>query len=250
MPRPSITVLEDYEALSRAGADVVAQVVATNPRGRVVVATGRTPMGLYRELASRAAGGEFDATGLTIFQLDEYVDIPTDDRRSLLGWAIDSFAEPLGIPRERVVPLPVDGDAGACAAYDREVEDGGGYDLTILGIGPNGHVGFNEPPSDADTPTRLVELSPESVRSNAGYWGGESHVPRQAVTVGMAGLLRSRTILLVASGSSKRDIVRRAVLGPQTPDVPASLLQGAADLRVLLDRAAWDGSEPVRGGVT
>lgn len=244
MPRPEITVLDDYEALSRAGADVVAEVIRATPRARVVVATGKTPMGLYRELARRSERGLLDATGVTVFQLDEYLDVPSDDRRSLLGWALRTFVQPLSIPLERVVPVPADGDAHACAAYDREVETAGGYDLTILGIGTNGHIGFNEPPSDASAPTRVVELSTESVGSNAEYWGGHEHVPRRAVTIGIAGLLRSRTILLVASGASKRSIARRAVFGPVTPEVPASHLQAAGDLRVLVDRAAWDGAEP------
>ena len=240
MPRPQVTVTDDYAALSRVGADLVGGVLASTPDARVVVATGATPMGLYRELARRSSAGSLDATRITVFQLDEYVGISPDDRRSLLGWAMRSFVEPLGISPARVVPLPADGGAAACAAYDREVEQGG-YDLAILGIGTNGHVGFNEPPSDASAPTRMVELSAESLRSNAAYWGNGERVPRRAVTIGMAGLVRSKTILLVASGPSKGDIVRRAVLGPVTPDVPASGLQTATDLRVVVDRTAWAG---------
>lgn len=243
MNTPDVTVTDDYEGLSRAGADVVSGVLATKPDARVVVATGATPMGIYRELARRSAAGSLRAAAATAFQLDEYLGIARDDRRSLLGWALRSFVVPLGIPPKRVVPLPADGDPAACAAYDDQVERAGGYDLAILGIGPNGHVGFNEPPSDAACPTRVVELSAESVASNAAYWGGAAHVPRRAVTIGMAGLLRSRAVLLVASGPSKRAIVRRAVLGPVTPAVPASNLQTAADLRVIVDRAAWDGPE-------
>jgi glucosamine-6-phosphate deaminase len=243
VPRPEISVLGDYDTLSRAGADIVAGILASTPQARVVVATGTTPMGLYRELARRRERGHLDATGVTVFQLDEYVGIAPDDRRSLLGWAMRSFVEPLGIPLERVVPLPADGDVAACTAYDLEVEQGGGYDLAILGIGPNGHVGFNEPPSEASAPTRMVELSPESAISNATYWGGAEHVPRRAVTIGMSGLLRARTILLVASGRSKREVVRSTVLGPVTPEVPASLLRMASDVRVLVDRDAWDGAE-------
>lgn len=244
MARPQITVLDDYDALSRAGADTVAAFLASTPKARVVVATGATPMGLYRELAHRREQRDLDATGVTVFQLDEYIGIAPDDRLSLLGWAIRSFVEPLGIPLESVVPVPAEGDPAACVAYDLEVERSGGYDLAILGIGTNGHLGFNEPPSDALAPTRMVELSAESIGSNAAYWGEAEHIPRRAVTIGMAGLLRSRTILLVASGASKREVVRRAVLGPVTPEVPASLLQTSADVRVLVDRDAWDGPEP------
>jgi glucosamine-6-phosphate deaminase len=240
MPRPAVTVLDDYEALSRAAADVVAGVVEQVPTARVVTATGDTPMGLYRELADRRARGAFDPSGITVFLLDEYLGVGPDDRRSLAGWAMRSFVDPLGIAHERFVPLPADGDAGACIAYDREVAAGGGYDLCILGIGPNGHIGFNEPPCDASAPTRAVDLTPETVGTNAAYWGGPEHVPRRAVTIGLAGLLDARTTLLVASGSRKRGIVRRAVLGSVTPEVPASHLQTVADLRVLVDRDAWE----------
>jgi len=244
VPSPRIDVLDDYDVLSRAGADMVSVFLRSTPAARIVVATGATPMGLYRELAHRRGRGELEAAEVTVFQLDEYAGIAPDDRRSLLGWARRSFVEPLGIPPDRVVPVPTDGDPETCAEYDREVERAGGYDLAILGIGRNGHVGFNEPPSDPSAPTRLVELTPESIDSNAAYWGDVEHVPRRAVTIGLAGLLRSRTILLVASGGSKREIVQRAVLGPMTDEVPASHLRASADLRVLVDRAAWDGPEP------
>lgn len=234
-----ISVLPDADAMSRAAADAVAETLAERPRARIVAATGSTPMGLYAELARRRREGALDPSGITVYQLDEYAGVPPEDPRSLLGWLLRSLVEPLGIPPERVVPVPRDGDPEACARYDREVERAGGYDLAILGIGPNGHLGFNEPPAEADAPTRLVELAPETIRSNAAYWGSPERVPRRAVTVGMRGLLAARTILLLASGPHKRDIVRRALLGPVTPEVPASLLQRAADVRVFLDRDAW-----------
>jgi glucosamine-6-phosphate deaminase len=234
-----ISVFPDHEAMSRAAADLVCEVVASRPQARIVVATGTTPMAAYRELARRCGRGEVDLSHTTVYQLDEYADVPPEDRRSLLRWLLSSFVEPLGIPRERVIPVPRDGDPAACAAYDAEVRRAGGYDLAILGIGPNGHIGFNEPPSDADAATRLVELSPESLRSNAAYWNDADAVPRRAVTIGMKELLASRTILLLASGRGKREIVRRALLGPVTPEIPASFLQRATDLHVLLDHDAW-----------
>jgi glucosamine-6-phosphate deaminase len=187
-----------------------------------------------------------------VFQLDEYLGIGPDDPRSLLGWTLRSFVGPLGIPLANVVCLPVSGEDATCAEYDRRVEREGGYDLAVLGIGTNGHIGFNEPPSDGSAPTREVVLSPDSIGSNARYWGGEQQVPRRAITAGMPALLRARTTLLVASGISKRDIVRRAFTGPVTPLVPASYLQGARDVTVLVDRAAWnlprEGTASEKGG--
>lgn len=244
MARLTIIVLDDYEALSRVGADIVADLVSANPTATAVVATGETPMGLYRELAHRREAGTFDASRMTLFQLDEYADIGPEDRRSLFAWMVRSFATPLGIPPGNVVAISTDTDAAAaCAAYERAVEDAGGFELAILGIGVNGHIGFNEPPSDASAPTREIVLSPESIESNARYWGDREHVPTRAITAGMATLLRARRTLLVASGRNKREIVHRALHGPVTPRVPASYLQEAADVTVLVDREAWTGSD-------
>lgn len=239
MPGPSVTVLDDYEAMSRAAADLVSDVVAANPTASVVVPTGETPEGMYRELVRRRGAGAFDASGIRVHQLDDYLQIDPDDRRSFFGWMRRSFAEPLGIPLEHIVRLPSGEDLpAACAAYDREVEEDGGFALAILGIGANGHLGFNEPPCDASAPTREIELSEETIASNARYWGGREHVPRRAITIGMAPLLRARTIVLLAAGAHKRDIVRRAMEGPMSPEVPASYLRLAEDVTVLLDREA------------
>jgi glucosamine-6-phosphate deaminase len=243
MTPPSILVQQDYDGLSRVGADFVASVVAALPEAAVLVATGETPMGLYAELARRQQAGTFDGSKLRLFQLDEYAEIPDDDRRSLYAWTLKAFADPLRIPHQRVVRLPGNGDiAGGCAAYDRSVEDAGGIDLAILGIGLNGHVGFNEPPSDRWTTTREVVLTPETIRANARYWGDGEPVARRGVTVGMATLVNARRTLLLASGRRKRKIVRRAMRGSISPDVPASLLREADDVTVVVDRLAWDGA--------
>jgi glucosamine-6-phosphate deaminase len=238
-----LSVVDDYAALSRAGADYVAGLIAANPAAAIVVATGNTPMGVYRELAARHAAGALDTRRLRVFQLDAYLGLAPTDRRSLFRWMDESFLAPLGIRPEQVVRLPGDAPdpAAACRAYDAAVAAAGGFDLAILGLGPNGHLGFNEPPADPSLPTRVVRLSEQSIVSNAGYWGGRDAVPPEALTCGMAQLLAARSTLLLVSGAHKRDILRRTVEGPATPDVPASLLQGAQGVTVLADRAAWGG---------
>ena len=236
---PAVRVLEDNAALARAGADLVGSLVAAAPSASIVVATGETPMGIYGELARDREAGLLDTSRLRVVQLDDYVGVGPDDPRSLFGWMVHSFLDPLGIPLERVERLPTQGDLEAgCAAFDRSVDTSGGVDLAILGIGANGHLGFNEPPSEASSMTREVELSRSTIDANARYWGTHTAVPPRAVTMGLAPLLRSRRIVLVASGAGKRDIVERALRGPMTPDVPASHLRLAADAIVLLDRAA------------
>jgi glucosamine-6-phosphate deaminase len=238
---PTVLVVEDFDELSRAGADLVARAIAENPSASVAAATGATPMGLYAELGARCRSGSIDADGITAFQLDEYLGLRPDDRRSLFGWLRRSFLEPLGVGDGGVVRLPVDGDPDdACAAFDRALNMRGGLDIAILGLGPNGHLAFNEPPSEPDAPTRLVELSPVTIEANARYWGGAADVPTRAVTMGMAQLLSARTIVLVVAGEGKREIVHRALKGPVGPWIPASFLQAVdTDVTVLVDRAAW-----------
>jgi glucosamine-6-phosphate deaminase len=229
---------ESYEDLSEHAAEIIASCVEANPGARVLISTGRTPMGAYRILADRAASGTFDASAITVYQLDEYVGLLPDDRRSLGRWAEESFVRPLGIAEDRFVRLPLDGDA-SLAEYDRRVRAEGGYDLSILGIGANGHLGFNEPPSDASAPSRIVELTPTTIAANATYWGDEARVPHAAATVGLGPLMRSARTLLLASGRAKRDILERALSGPMTPDVPASWLQRATgDVVVVADADA------------
>jgi glucosamine-6-phosphate deaminase len=235
------TIIADtYEQLSRLGADIVARTLADRPDASMLVATGNTPMGIYEELARRHREGSLDATRARVFQLDEYVGLGEDDFRSLYGWTRRSFVEPLGIPPGQVTRLEADtGDPQtACQAYEATVDAAGGIDLAIMGLGPNGHLGFNEPPSGADAPTRIIDLAEESVESNAQYWGGRDQVPRQAMTAGMNVILAARHIVLVVSGIHKRSILERTISGEATPDVPASWLQRADNVTILADRDA------------
>jgi glucosamine-6-phosphate deaminase len=239
-------VVDDAGALGRTGADRVADVLARTPDAWVAVATGETPMGMYAELASRRRSGLLDTGGLTAVQLDEYLGLEEEDRRSFYGWMRRSFLDPLEIDEGRVVRLPLDGDLeAACAAFDRSLAARGGLDLAILGLGANGHLGFNEPPADPDAPTREVGLSPATIDANARYWGDVADVPSRAVTIGMGPLLSARAIVLLVSGGGKREIVHRALDGPVEPEVPASFLQDAhAEVTVVVDRAAWGDGGP------
>lgn len=240
MGDPRVLVVEDADELAQVAADLVADVIAAIPAASIAPATGRTPMGLYAELGARREAGVLDTSSLTAVQLDEYLGLAPNDRRSLFGWMQRSFLTPLGVDDQQVVRLPIEGDlAEACAAFDRGLA-AAPLDLTILGLGPNGHLGFNEPPSAADAPTRVVELTPATIEANAQYWGDTSDVPTIAVTIGLRHLLAARTIALLVAGERKRTIVHDALEGPVGSVVPASFLQTArGDVTVIVDRAAW-----------
>lgn len=243
-----LIITDDYEALSRAAADEVAAVLTTDPAATLLLATGETPMGLYRELARRRERGEINTSALRVIQLDDYLGVPEDDRRSLYRWLRESVLAPLAISEDRVARLRGDREDTdvACRAFDETVRAWGGIDLAILGLGPNGHLGFNEPPAGADAPTRAVALTEASIESNARYWGGRDQVPARALTAGMSLLLAARRTLLLVSGERKRAILRRTVDGSVTPDVPASYLQRAPNVTVIADREAWP-EAPVPG---
>jgi glucosamine-6-phosphate deaminase len=233
-------VAADEREVAAIGADIVVEVVSAKPDAALICATGRSPVGLYRELAARARRGEVALDRVRIFQLDEYVGVGEDDSRSLYRWLERDLLDRAGIAHEQVVRLH--GDASdleaVCAGYEDAVAAAGGIDLAILGLGPNGHVGFNEPPSKADAPTRVVELTPASIESNARYWPSGTEVPTRALTAGMTVLLAARRVLLVVVGEHKRAILRAATAGPKTPAVPASLLADASGVTILCDAAA------------
>jgi len=240
---PHIEVVDDAAWPARAAADRIAEVVHADGPVTIVPATGETPVRTYAELAERRARGALDATGVSVVQLDEYLGLADGDRRALFGWMERTVLTPLGIDGDRVRRLPTDGDVDAeCAAFERTLVEDGGIDLAILGLGTNGHLGFNEPPSDAASVTRTVELTPDTIAANARYWGREGDVPTRAVTLGLRSLLAARRIVLLVSGASKHAIVRRALEGPVGQDVPASFLrQARGSVSVLVDRAAWEG---------
>lgn len=236
-----VFVADEPDEVARGAAADAAEVLARRPDSAVLFAVGESPVALYAELAERRRRGEIDTTRMRAVQLDEYTGIGADDERAFFRWLERDVIGPLAIGADRVIGLRADAaDLEAeCARYERAVRDAGGVDLAILGLGGNGHLGFNEPPSPADSPTRVVELTEESVAANARYWGDRSRVPRRAVTAGMRVILGARETILVATGEHKRAILHAALEGPIGPDVPASLLRTIPRVRVYADRAAW-----------
>ena len=216
----------------------------TAARGRCVLglATGSTPLGIYRELIRRHQAGEVDFSRVVTFNLDEYYPMAPDSPHSYRRYMWENFFGLVSMRPEQV-QLPA-GDtprerlAQVCAAYERAIADAGGIDFQLLGIGQSGHIGFNEPGSAADSRTRLVTLDTLTRKAAAADFFGEDNVPREAITMGVATILGAREIALIATGEHKAAVVERAVEGEPSPDVAATYLQGHPNATVYLDRAA------------
>ena len=233
--------------LDELGAEIVAGWLVETLDAAVLAAVGTSPLGVYARLAERHAGGRLDATRARLVQLDEYVGVGEDDPRSLFGWLLRDVARPLEIDRTRVLRIAGDSEdpVAEAARHDAAIEAAGGLDISILGLGPNGHLGFNEPPSGLAASTRVVELSEASLASNARYWGSREAVPRRAITVGMDRLLGARRTLLIVKGASKQAILRRVVTEPVSDVVPASHLRSVPGVVLLADTEAWPRDVPV-----
>jgi glucosamine-6-phosphate deaminase len=230
------------DAVATVGAGLVLDALraAARPRPTLMPALGESALGVYRELGRMADAGAATVAGLRLVQLDEYLDIAPDDPRSLAGWLRRDVAAPLRVADADVVTLPSDTDDpdAASVAYDSAVTAAGGIDVAVLGLGPNGHLGFNEPPSPAGAGTRAVTLTPESLESNARYWP-DLPVPTRALTAGMSTILAARRIVLVVTGAGKRTILRRMLSEPEGPALPASLLRSSPVATLLADEDAW-----------
>ncbi len=241
-----LIVTQNYDTLSQATARLVAKAVEAKPDAAIVVPTGNTPTGFYRELVALYLQGAFETTHLRVFQLDKHLGVSSSDERSFYGWIKRTFLDPMHIPEEHVVRLR--GDAPdpqeVCKEYDTTVEKAGGFDLAVLGLGRNGHLGFNEPPADPQSLTHVVELTEETRASNARYWDGRERIPGLAITCGMTHLLAAHQVIVLVSGEQKRDILQRTLKGPITPEVPASYLQKRSNVIFIADERAWPQSVP------
>jgi glucosamine-6-phosphate deaminase len=214
----------------------------TAARGRCVLglATGSTPIGIYRELIRRHQLGEIDFARVVTFNLDEYYPMAPDSPHGYRRYMWENFFAQVNLRPEQVHIPPGDTPrerlAEVCAAYERAIGDAGGIDFQVLGIGQSGHIGFNEPGSSADSRTRLVTLDTLTRKAAAADFFGEDNVPREAITMGVATILDAREIALIATGEHKAAVVQRAVEGTASPDVAATYLQGHPNAVVYLDQ--------------
>src|SRR5438874_5032486 len=239
-------VVPDHDDLALRLADRIVEVIAreTAAKGRCVLglATGSTPLGIYRELIRRHQAGEVDFARVITFNLDEYYPMPPDSPHSYRRYMWENLFAHVNIRPEQVhIPdgsVPRERLAEYCSAFERAIAEAGGIDLQLLGIGKSGHIGFNEPGSSQDSRTGLATLDTVTRKDAAADFFGEDNVPRDAITMGVATILGAREIALIATGEHKAEIVARAVEGEVSPDVAATFLQRHGNTTAYLDLAA------------
>lgn len=232
---------EDDAALASALATRVLEAIVANPQLVLGLPTGRTPMALYREIRERAGGDNIDWSHVRTFNLDEFVGLGPDDRGSYRAFMQAELFDHVSIdPANVAMPDGRAADLKAeCLRYDAAIAAAGGIDLQILGIGANGHIGFNEPADGLCAHTHIAELKQESREANAQWFGGHwKKVPKRALSMGMATILGARHIVLMATGAEKADAVAGMIEGLITPRLPASFLQVHPRVTVMLDEAA------------
>jgi glucosamine-6-phosphate deaminase len=236
-----VLVTPDYRTLSQEAAALTARAIRANPNIVLGLPTGNTPLGMYEELVRRHREEGLDFSQVTTFNLDEYLGLAADHPQSYHEYMRATFLDHVNIrPGKSDIPAGSHGaDTDAeCARYEEAMQNAGGIDLLIVGIGTNGHIAFNEPGSAIDSRTRVVSLAPETIANAKKHFAKESEIPERAITVGIGTILAARRILLLASGQSKAEAVERALRQPATAAVPASALQLHSDVIVILDEAA------------
>jgi glucosamine-6-phosphate deaminase len=236
-----VSVFKDDRTLARTLAAHIAQSLVGKPDLVLGLPTGRTPIRLYHELGAMHAKGQIDFARATTFNLDEFLGIPSSHPGSYRSFMQEHLFSRVNLSPERInIPNGAAADPAAeCERYERAIAEAGGIDLQLLGIGTNGHIGFNEPARELAAMTHRVVLKASTRHSNAGLFGGdESQVPKEALSMGMATIMHARRIVLMATGKSKARCIQRVVHGPITTKLPASFLQLHRHVELMLDESA------------
>ncbi len=236
-----VIITKDYDAMSRRAAKFVRELVEKKPDAVIGFATGSTPIGLYKELIKMHKEEGLDFSKIVTFNLDEYIGLPKDHPESYHTFMWENLFKHINVNPSNVhIPDGTVPDVEAyCQWYEERIKKFGGIDLQILGIGRDGHIGFNEPGSSLGSRTRIKTLARETIEDNARFFDGDiSKVPRQAITMGVGTIMEARTLLLLASGKNKAEAVKKTVEGPITAMVPASIMQLHPKAILVLDEEA------------
>lgn len=231
---------KDYKDMSRKAANIISAQVIMKPNCVLGLATGSTPIGTYAQLVEWYNKGDLDFSEVTTVNLDEYKGLPRTNDQSYYYFMHQHLFDRVNIDPERInVPNGMEPDAEKeCGRYEELIRSLGGVDLQLLGLGHNGHIGFNEPGEAFEKETHCVDLTESTIEANKRFFASADDVPKQAYTMGIKTIMQAKKILIVVNGENKADIVERAFFGPVTPEVPASILQLHNDVTLVGDEAA------------
>ena len=231
---------KDYNDMSRKAANIISAQVIMKPNCVLGLATGSTPIGTYDQLVEWYNKGDLDFSEVTTVNLDEYKGLPRTNDQSYYYFMHQHLFDRVNIDPERTnVPNGMEPDAEKeCGRYEELIRSLGGVDLQLLGLGHNGHIGFNEPGEAFEKETHCVDLTESTIEANKRFFASAEDVPKQAYTMGIKTIMQAKKILVVVNGEAKADIVERAFFGPVTPEVPASILQMHNDVTLVGDEAA------------
>lgn len=231
---------KDYEDMSKKAANIIASQVVLKPDCVLGLATGSTPIGAYKNLVEKYEQGDLDFSQVTTVNLDEYKGLPRENDQSYYYFMHDNLFDHVNVkPENTHLPDGTKEDANEeCARYEELIRSLGGQDLQLLGLGHNGHIGFNEPDTVFEKTTHCVDLQESTIEANKRFFASADDVPKQAYTMGIGTIMKAKKILVVVSGEDKADTVAKAFFGPVTPEVPASILQFHKDVILVADEAA------------
>ena len=235
-----IYVADDYKGMSRKAANIVSAQVILNPSCVLGLATGSTPVGMYKQLIDWYNKGDLDFSQVKTVNLDEYVGLaPTHDQSYRYFMQTNLFDHVnIDVANTNVPDGLAEDPEAECRRYNQVIRDLGGIDIQVLGMGHNGHIGFNEPDHAFELETHVVDLAESTIQANARFFASRDEVPKRAMTMGIKSIMQARRILVVVSGEDKADIVKTAFTGPVVPQVPASILQMHPDVVLVGDKAA------------
>lgn len=236
----NLHVFRSEEELAKAGAGIIAAQILAKPDCVLGLATGSSPLGIYQSLIELYKEGIISFKEVTTFNLDEYLGLEPSHAESYHYYMAENLFDYVDQPDElRHIPRGDVADPEAEGrAYDALIEEAGGIDLQLLGIGQNGHIGFNEPDNVFAGGTHVVDLTESTIEANSRFFDSADEVPRQAVSMGIRSIMQAKRILLIATGEGKANAIQRTIEGPIDPRCPASILQVHQDATILVDRAA------------
>jgi glucosamine-6-phosphate deaminase len=235
-----IIVVDNYNEMSKKAANIIASQIILNPNSVLGFATGDTPLGTYKDLISIYDEGDIDFRDIKTFNLDEYYPLSKENPQSYNYYMEENFFKYVNVKTENIhIPNGMcDSIKDECANYEDAIKQAGGIDLQLLGIGKNGHIGFNEPDLKFEATTHLVHLDEDTIKANSRFFDSIEEVPTRAISMGIKTIMGVKKIVLLASGTEKSEAIYNTLNGPITPEVPASVLQLHPDVTVIIDKDA------------